>query len=239
MPQMKLYEEVGESTEELILKHLGLVKRVALHLKVRVPAFMELNELIQAGMIGLLEAAKSYDSNRGVEFENYAHTRVKGAMIDEVRRMSALPRSAVAIIKTHNEAAKQLEGKLGRSPSQAELAEHLGKEVDSLQKERGVARQFETVSMEVLEEEVLSIPSGKDSQPQEVVEQAEFMEVLVEAIDRLPERDKLVMSLYYVEELNLKEIGEVVGVSESRISQILSSNVKNLRKSLKIETILR
>ena len=102
-----------------------------------------------------------------------------------------------------------------------------------------MARQFETVSMEVLEEEVLSIPSGKDSQPQEVVEQAEFMEVLVEAIDRLPERDKLVMSLYYVEELNLKEIGEVVGVSESRISQILSSNVKNLRKSLKIETILR
>ena len=237
MPQIKLYDQVGDSTEELILKHLGLVKRVALHLKVRVPAFMELNELIQAGMIGLLEAAKAYDPSRGVEFENYAHTRVKGSMIDEVRRMSALPRSAVAIIKTHNEAAKQLEGKLGRSPSQAELAKHLGKEVDSVQRERGVARQFETVSMEVLEEEVLSIPSAKSSQPHEAVEQAQFMEVLVDTIDRLPERDKLVMTLYYVEELNLKEIGEVVGVSESRISQILSSNVKSLRKWLKIENM--
>ncbi len=237
MQQIKLYDQVSDSTEELILKNLGLVKRVALHLKVRVPAFMELNELIQAGMIGLLEAAKSYDPSRGVEFENYAHTRVKGAMIDEVRRMSALPRSAVAIIKTHNEASKELEGKLGRTPSQTELASHLGKEVDSLQRERGVARQFETVSMEVLEEEVLSIPSGKESQPHEVVEQSEFMEVLIEAIDKLPERDKLVMSLYYVEELNLKEIGEVVGVSESRISQILSSNVKNLRKWLKIESL--
>jgi RNA polymerase sigma factor for flagellar operon FliA len=94
---MKMYQQSRPQGEELVLAHLGLVKRVALHLKARVPAFMELDELIQVGMMGLLEASRVFDASKGVDFENFAHSRVRGAMLDEVRRLSFLPRSAVAL----------------------------------------------------------------------------------------------------------------------------------------------
>ena len=96
----RLYEEVQNNSEALVMAHLGMVKRVALHLKVRLPPFMELDELIQVGMIGLLEAARAYNPSKGIEFENFAHSRVRGAILDEVRRLSFLPRSAVAINKS-------------------------------------------------------------------------------------------------------------------------------------------
>jgi RNA polymerase sigma factor for flagellar operon FliA len=98
------------------MAHLGLVKRVALHLKVRLPPFMELDELIQVGMIGLLEASRAYDPAKGIEFENFAHSRVRGAILDEVRRLSFLPRSAVAINKSHSEATHELAAELRRTP---------------------------------------------------------------------------------------------------------------------------
>lgn len=112
----RLYEEVQNNSEALVMAHLGMVKRVALHLKVRLPPFMELDELIQVGMIGLLEAARAYNPSKGIEFENFAHSRVRGAILDEVRRLSFLPRSAVAINKSHNEANHELAAELGRTP---------------------------------------------------------------------------------------------------------------------------
>ncbi len=222
--------------EELILEHMGLVKRVALHLKARLSPFMDLDELIQVGMIGLIEAAKSFDASKGIAFENFAHRRVKGSIIDEVRKLSYLPRSAVAINKQHNESARVLSASLGRAPSQAELADSMGKEIDDFQKERGQAARFETVHLEDLSEHVLNIPDEQAKQPDTLVEETEFINLVVDAIDELPDREKLVMSLYYQDELNLKEIGEVLGVSESRVSQILSSNVKKLRNILFKET---
>ena len=100
---MKMYQQNRSPGEDLVLAHLSLVKRVALHLKARVPAFMDLDELIQVGMIGLLEATQTYDPSKGIDFDNFAHARVRGAMLDEVRRLSFLPRSAVAFNKEHNE----------------------------------------------------------------------------------------------------------------------------------------
>jgi RNA polymerase sigma factor for flagellar operon FliA len=231
-PSTRLYEQTQNRDEELILAHLGMVKRVAVHLKARIPPFMEVDELVQVGMIGLIEAARAFDPTKGVAFESYAHSRVRGAMIDEVRRLSFLPRSAVAFNKSHSSANQALATELGRAPTQAELAEFMGRELESFEKDRGSARQFETYSMEVVSEEVMNIREQESRQPDALVEESQMMNALTEDIDGLPERDKLVISLYYVEELNLREIGEVLGVSESRVSQILSANVKKLRTQL-------
>ena len=231
---VSLYEEVDNRHESLIMAHMAMVKRVAVHLKARIPPFMELDELIQVGMVGLIEAARSFDPTKGYEFEHYALSRVRGAILDEVRRQSFLPRSAVAFNKTENEAVHALGAELGRSPTQAELAQYMGKDIEEFQRERGQAKRFETYSMEVVNDEVMRMPLDSSQQPDVMVEEAEFMQAVVQAIEHLPERERLVMSLYYVEELNLKEIGEVLGVSESRISQILSTVVKKLRQQLQI-----
>ena len=131
--------------EELVMAHLGLVKRVALHLKARIPAFMELDELIQVGMIGLLEASRAFDPVKGVEFENFAHSRVRGAMLDEVRRLSFLPRSAVAFNKSHNESIHTLAAELGRTPTQSEIAAYMGKDLEDFHRGRGKAKRFWTI----------------------------------------------------------------------------------------------
>ena len=232
-----LYQQVQNHHENLIVAHMGMVKRVALHLKVRIPPFMELDELIQVGMIGLLEAANAYDPVKGVEFESFAHSRVRGAILDEVRRLSFLPRSAVSFNKSHNESTHVLASELGRTPTQAELAEHMGKDIEEFHKERGQARRFETYSMEVMTEEVMGIADDHTQQPEAIVEQAQCMGALTDAIAELPEREQLLMNLYYVEELNLKEIGAVLEVTESRVSQMLSAIVKKLRTELNIDVL--
>ena len=231
----KLYHEVHDASEALVMAHLGMVKRVALHLKARIPPFMELDELMQVGMIGLLEAARAYDPTKGIEFESFALSRVRGAILDEVRQLSYLPRSAVAFNKSENEAINFLASELGRTPTQSELAEHMGDDLEEFQKKRGNAKRFETLSMEVISDEVLGIVDERSRQPDAIVEHEDFMRAVTEAIAELPERDQLLMSLYYVEELNLKEIGEVLGVTESRVSQLLTGIVKKLRLSLGIE----
>jgi RNA polymerase sigma factor for flagellar operon FliA len=228
----RLYEDQQNSTEALIMAHLGMVKRVAVHLKVRLPPFMELDELIQVGMIGLLEAAHAFDPAKGQEFEHFAHPRVRGAILDEVRRLSFLPRSAVAFNKAHSDANHELAVKLGRMPTQAELAEHMGKGIELFHKERSQAHRFETFSVEVVSEEVMNLATDRSQQPDAIVEHQQFIGALASAIEELPEREQLIMKLYYVEELNLKEIGEVLDVTESRVSQVLSGVVKKLRARL-------
>lgn len=231
----RLYEDAHDASEALVLAHLGLVKRVALHLKVRIPPFMELDELIQVGMIGLLEAARAFNPTKGIEFESFALSRVRGAILDEVRQLSYLPRSAVAFNKSENQATHVLATELGRAPTQAELADHMGDDLDMFQKRRGNAKRFETLSMEVMTDEVMGMADERSRQPEAIVEHQQFMGAVADAIAELPERDQLLMSLYYVEELNLKEIGEVLDVTESRVSQLLSAVVKKLRVTLKIE----
>jgi len=227
----RLYEDAHDNSEALVLAHLGLVKRVALHLKVRIPPFMELDELIQVGMIGLLEAARAFNPTKGIEFESFALSRVRGAILDEVRQLSYLPRSAVAFNKSENQATNALASELGRAPTQAELADHMGDDLELFQKRRGNAKRFETLSMEVMTDEVMGIADERTRQPDAIVEHEQFMGAVTDAIAELPERDQLLMSLYYVEELNLKEIGEILGVTESRISQLLGG------RSMRDETI--
>ena len=231
MADIKLYEDIqnaDQSSKELLV-HVGLVKRVALHLKGRLPNFMELDELIQVGMIGLIEAKSSFDASKGVEFEIFAKNRVRGAILDQVRKLSYLPRSAIVCIREHNEASALLTGQLGREASQSELAEFMGKDIESFQKERVHAHRFQTVSLETQLPDTVDMPAGESDNPEARVAQEQFMDTLMASIESLPERERTVVSLYYVEEMNLKEIGAVLDVSESRISQILSSSVKKLR----------
>ena len=231
MADIKLYEDIqnaDQSSKELLV-HVGLVKRVALHLKGRLPNFMELDELIQVGMIGLIEAKSSFDASKGVEFEIFAKNRVRGAILDQVRKLSYLPRSAIVSIREHNEATALLTGQLGREASQSELAEFMGKDIESFQKERVHAHRFQTVSLETQLPDTVDMPAGESDNPEAQIAKEQFMETLMASIEALPERERTVVSLYYVEEMNLKEIGAVLDVSESRISQILSSSVKKLR----------
>ena len=234
MADLGLYDEVRRASQDNdeLIQHIGLVKRVALHLKTRLPNFMELDELIQVGTICLIEAAKSFDDSKGVEFEVFARTRIRGAILDQVRKLSYLPRSAIANIRDHNEATSMLSGELGREPSQSELADFMGKDLDSFHKERTHAYRFQTVSLESQLPDTVDMPSADLNEPEANLEGGQMLEALAESIESLPEREKTIVSLYYVEEMNLKEIGAVLDLSESRVSQILSSTIKLLRQDL-------
>ena len=234
MADLSEYQEVlmASQPNDNILDHIGLVKRVALHLKTRLPNFMELEELIQVGTIGLIEAAKSFDESKGVEFEIFARTRIRGAILDQVRKLSYLPRSAMVNIRDHNEASAALSAELGREPTQSELADFMGKNLEDFHKERTHAYRFQTVSLESQVLEDVEVPAVEVNEPETELVESQLLEALAESIEILPEREKTIISLYYVEEMNLKEIGAVLEISESRVSQILSSTVKLLRKHM-------
>ena len=232
-----MYDEVRKAsqTNDELMQHIGLVKRVALHLKTRLPNFMELDELIQVGTIGLIEAAKSFDDSKGVDFEIFARTRIRGAILDQVRKLSYLPRSAIVNIREQNKATALLSGELGREPTQSELAGYMGKDLDSFHKERTHAHRFQTVSLESQLPDTVDMPAGDVNEPEANLEGGQMMEALADSIESLPEREKTIVSLYYVEEMNLKEIGAVLEISESRVSQILSNTIKRLRQHLDSE----
>ena len=237
MADLGLYDEVRRASQsnDDLMKHIGLVKRVALHLKTRLPNFMELDELIQVGTIGLIEAAKSFDDKKGVEFEVFARTRIRGAIIDQVRKLSYLPRSAIVNIRDHNQATALLSGELGREPTQSELADFMGKDLEDFHKERTHAYRFQTVSLESQLPGTVDSPADEVNEPEANLEGSQMMEALAESIESLPEREKTIVALYYVEEMNLREIGAVLDISESRVSQVLSSIVKQLRQQLAVD----
>lgn len=230
--RIQMYDSSHERQEALVMGHMAMVKRVAVHLKARIPPFMELDELVQVGMLGLIEAARGFDPTLGHPFENYALRRVRGAMLDEVRRLSSQTRSAVSFHRDENQAMHELAAQLGRTPTQAEVAQFMGREIDDFQRDRGTAVRGEMVSMEDAEQEVMNVADDASSQPDVQVEKAQLLGALTNAIQDLPEREQLIISLYYVEELNLKEIGEILGVSESRVSQLLSAIAKKLRTGI-------
>jgi len=218
----------------MVLAHQGMVRRVAIHLRTRVPSFIDLDELIQVGMVGLIEASESYDPAKGIEFDHFAHSRVKGAMLDEVRRLSVLPRSAVTFNRELSAAKQTLANQLGRLPSDGELAKYLGKSMVEFSHEQSQAHSYQTHSIEDVSEEALSVASSAELRPDSILESNQIKEFIIDLIEELPEREKLILSLYYVDELNLKEIAAVIEVSESRVSQILTATIKKIRSNLQL-----
>ena len=198
-------------------------------MRTRLPSTISTEDLIQAGMEGLIHADRAYDKSRGIEFEQFAKTRIRGAMLDEVRRISYSTRSAITIKREQDNATSTLTKKLGRSPKNTEIANFLDKDLATYEKERIVAEGVDIVSTEAATVQYDEF-TEPDSGPDEALEKHELISTLAESIEKLPERAQTVLALYYQEELNLKEIGAVLDVSESRVSQILSETATKLRK---------
>jgi len=228
---MALYEQGESQQDSLVRAHMPMLKRVAVHLKARIPPYLDVEELVQVGVVGLIEAARAFDRSRGVDFELFALRRIRGAMLDEVRRQSFLPRSAVEFKRNEGEALRALEGQLGRRPSEAEVAQFMGESLGDFQRLRDASLRSAT-SMDAVDEELMSLPMDASHQPEVIAEKSQLTQQLAVAIDTLSERHRLVMSLYYVDEMNLKEIGAILGVGESRVSQILNAVVKKLRQQM-------
>lgn len=233
-----MYNELEfKSGQELIQEYTPLVKRIAHHLMARLPANVVLDDLLQAGMIGLLEAARRYDASKGASFETFAGIRIRGAIIDEVRRGDWTPRSVHRNARRVSDAIHQIEHRTGRDASDADVAAELGvsiAEYHGLLQDSVDSRLF---SYDQLTESNEDSPGeqfqASEPDPGADHEDSGFRQALASAIGRLPERERLVLSLYYDEELNLKEIGQVLGVSESRVSQIHSQAALRLRGRLK------
>ncbi len=226
-----------KSNHELLEQYTPLVKRIAQHLLLRLPSNVVLDDLIQAGMIGLLEAAKRFDPSKGASFDTYAGIRIRGAIIDEVRRGDWTPRSVHRNGRRVTEAIRAVEFRTGRDASDAEVASELQISVadyHALLQDSQDSRLFSIDELSHEDDDSAGMQfEGSDPSPDELIQGDAFRRALAVAIGSLPEREKLVMALYYDEELNLKEIGSILGVSESRVSQIHSQAAMRLKSRLK------
>lgn len=220
--------------QAFIEKYSGLVKKVAHHLIGRLPPNVLLEDLIQSGMVGLLEAQQNYDGSKGASFETFASIRIRGAMLDELRRGDWTPRSVHKNNREINQAIFVLEQKLGREPMPEEIAEYLEVDITTYYSMLHDLDSAKIIGVEDLgvSEDVLIPTDSKKNHPFEGVVKDDFKEALVAQIKKLPHREQIILSLYYDEELNLKEIGAILDVSESRISQILTQVTQKLRSRL-------
>jgi len=219
------------SHQELILEHESLVIRIAKHLLNKVPQTIQLDDLIQVGMIGLLEAYDNFDENQGASFETYAGIRIRGAMLDEVRKLDWTPRSVHKKARMVSLAIQEIEHQTGRDARDAEVAEKLGIDRDEYHKILRDSHETRLSSIdELLQLNDRSDIEGKSSlEPLEGLSQTGFREALQQAISGLPERERMVIQAYYENEENQREIGVRLGVSESRICQIHSQAILRLR----------
>lgn len=220
--------------ERLVSQYVPLVKRLAHHLMVRLPASVQVDDLIQNGMIGLLDAMGRFEEGQGAQFETYAVQRIRGAMLDGLRENDWLPRGVRKEMRRIEAAIQKLEHEQGRPPTEKELAEALGMPVADYQKLLQDARGHQLIYLEDLtsgddEGYLERNVSSPDLDPLAALEDSNMRAALVRAIENLPEREKMVMALYYEEDLNLREIGQVLEVTESRVCQLHSQAIARLR----------
>ena len=220
---------------EIVDQYAPLVHRIAHHLLARMPASVQKDDLIQAGMIGLLEAARKYDVSRGASFPTYAGIRIRGSMLDEVRRGDWAPRSVHRKARKVAQAIKAIEARSGQDARAEDIVAELGISMDEyyniLQDSSG-SKLFSFDDIIEADDSAVEFASGDLPGPQDNLQRDSFKDHLAQAIRGLPEREELVLNLYYDEELNLKEIGEIIGVSESRVSQIHSQAALRLQARL-------
>ncbi|MBD3669931.1 MAG: RNA polymerase sigma factor FliA [Gammaproteobacteria bacterium] len=225
--------------DDVVEIYTPLVKRIAHHMASRLPASIQFDDLVQAGLIGLLEAARNYEEGHNASFETYAGIRIRGAMLDEIRKNDWAPRSVQKKARMVAEAVRQIEREEGRDARAQEIADKLGLSVDDYFHMLQDASGQRVLSLEetVVGDEVLG-DTISDNRPGVLddMHEEDIVEYLAGAISGLPERERLVMALYYVEEFNLREIGTVIGLSESRICQI--HNQANIRLRARLEDFL-
>ena len=234
---LRMYSKTSERTqqEQLINRYAPLVKRIAYHLLARLPASVQVEDLMQAGMIGLLEASRNYDAGKVASFVTYAGIRIRGAMLDEVRKGDWAPRSVHRNTRMVTDAIRAVEARTGRDAKDSEVAAELKLSLDEYYGILGDTMGSRLFSFDDLMEggeHGLEESGSHELEPGRGLEDERFRKALADAIANLPERERLVLSLYYDEELNLKEIGEVLGVSESRVCQLHSQCAARLRARL-------
>ncbi|MDK9725939.1 MAG: RNA polymerase sigma factor FliA [Sterolibacteriaceae bacterium MAG5] len=223
--------------EQLVIQYAPLVKRIAYHLMARLPASVQVEDLVQNGMLGLLDAMGRFEEGLGAQFETYAVQRIRGAMLDGLRENDWLPRGVRREMRRVEAAIQQLEHQNGRPPMEKELAEALDMPLEDYRKLLQEARGHQLIYLEDLtdadDEGYLDRHAvGPETNPLAMLEEESVRRALVKAIENLPEREKLLMALYYEEDLNLREIGEVLGVTESRVCQLHSQAIARLRTSV-------
>ncbi|MDA7746370.1 RNA polymerase sigma factor FliA [Psychromonas sp.] len=221
-------------TSDLITRHSELVQKIAYHLMARLPASVLVDDLVQSGMIGLLEAARNFDATKGASFETFAGIRIRGAMIDEMRKGDWVPRSVHKNSRTIASAIDAVEKQTGEDAKEIDIANYLQLSLPEYQQMLSDVNCAKLIAYEDL-----SNPNDMFAQKSETfdstfdeVSEHQFTQQLAQMIEQLPQREALVLSLYYDEELNLKEIGLIIEVSESRVSQILSQALHRLKSKV-------
>ena len=235
-------EITTENREEVIKQYSPMIKYVANRIAMRLPPHIEVDDLISVGVLGLMDAISKYDSSRGAKFKTYAEFRVRGAILDELRSMDWVPRSIRQKASQVDKVVQGLQAKLRRTPEDEEVAKEMGLSLDQFHETLNETKSIPIFSLEDLgiakesgdQQSLLDCLAGKaDADPQTQVRLVELKEIIAKAIDALPEKERLMVSLYYYEELTMKEIGAVLDITESRVSQIHSKAVYRLRTKLK------
>jgi RNA polymerase sigma factor for flagellar operon FliA len=236
--QEYLANKTVELKNELVLAYVGLVKRIVIRMLPTYEGHSNFDDMLSNGILGLMDAVEKYDLSRKVRFEHYAAMRIRGEIIDQIRKQDWAPSSLRRKIKSISNAYSELENTLFRTPTESEVANYLEIACEDLQKTVQKAHMFNIVHFEeVIGENSFSINSISDdgASVERQIEKKEMKKILGKMIDDLPEKEKLVITLYYYEEMTLKEIAGIVGVSESRISQIHSKVIMKLRSKMKTE----
>ncbi len=233
------YRDYNESKDAIIQKrvedHLLMVKRIAFHLKAKLPEQVLVDDLIQSGMVGLIEAAKKFDENQGASFETYAGIRIRGAMLDEIRKNDWTPRSVHRNTRMVSEVISKLDNQKGRHSTGSEIARELGIDIEeyhSMLQDSTCHRVLSFEDFNLNDESAVDNIPNQQPQLLEGIQQQDLKQNIARAIKQLPKKESLVMSLYYFEELNLREIGAILGVTESRVSQIHSQAMIRLQTQL-------
>lgn len=225
--------------EELVKKYIPLVKYIASRVIIGKTKYIEYEDLVSYGMLGLMDAIGKFDDTKGMKFSTYSSIRIKGAMIDEIRKNSPISKGAMDKLNRYNAAVERLQKTLGREPSDKEIANELNITLKEMMEIENYINYISIVSLEDLifsEDDDIpligTIQDNKSPSPERNLEEKEELEYLAKALDLLNEKDKTVLSLYYYEGLTLKEIGKVLSVSESRVCQLHSRAIVHLRNAM-------
>ena len=208
--------------EQIVEKYIPLVKYLASRVMLGKTKYIEYEDLVSYGIVGLLDAINRYDSTKGMKFSSYATLRVKGAMIDEIRKCRPISKGAMDKLAKYNECVEKLQNRYMREPSLQEIALELNISEEEVSQVENYINYMSIMSLE-------SIEDKNSISPEESLEDKEKLEILAEAIEKLKDKDKLILNLYYYEKLTLKEIGQILEVSESRVCQLHSRAIRNLR----------
>ena len=225
-------------SEEALREHLPMVRFLALRIRERLPQQVEMEDLISAGIVGLMDAMQKFDPKKKVQFRTYAQFRVRGAMLDSLRALDWGPRDLRRKARAVEEAIRSLSAKLGKAPTESEVAKELGLDLHEYQQLLGelsgleLGSLNETPSDDAGVEALALLPAGPEDDPFLQCQSSEMRRLLGEAIAALPERERMVLTLYYYEELTMREVGATLGVVESRVSQLHSSAMARLRAAL-------